>query len=113
MTEETHQRYRVASSLLKARRNLEALIEERHKHPESNVQIEVGFIVMRHNEHEVPAFLKWAEELGVDIANVIDPCVRNMFEGYAYLTEKRKYWYYDERSEEHTSELKSLMSTYN
>src|SRR3546814_8031235 len=51
---------------------------------------------MRHNEHEVPAFLKWAEELGVDIANVIDPCVRNMFEGYAYLPENRKYWYYDE-----------------
>src|SRR3546814_6393089 len=75
-----------------------------------------SFIVMRHNEHEVPAFLKWAEELGVDIANVIDPCVRNMFEGYAYLPENRKYWYYDEaafeqgvRSEEHTSELQSLM----
>src|SRR3546814_16499648 len=55
-----------------------------------------SFSVMRHNEHEVPAFLKWAEELGVDIANVIDPCVRNMFEGYAYLPENRKYWYYDE-----------------
>ena len=98
MTEETHQRYRVGTSLEKAKRNLELLIEERRKHPKSNVQIEVGFIVMRHNEHEVQAFVDWAEELGVDIANVVDPCVRNMFEAYAYLPKDKKYWYYDEQA---------------
>ncbi|NKC11592.1 MAG: radical SAM protein [Gammaproteobacteria bacterium] len=96
MTEASHRRYRVASSLEKAHKNLYELIEERRKRPESNLQIEVGFIVMRHNEHEVPEFLRWAEEIGVDIANVVDPCVRNMLEGYAYLPKDRKYWYYDE-----------------
>ena len=96
MTEESHQRYRVHSSLKKARENLYALIEERSKHPESNVQIEVGLIVMRHNEHEVEAFLKWGKEIGVDVANVIDPCVRNMLEAHAYLPNDRKYWFYDE-----------------
>jgi MoaA/NifB/PqqE/SkfB family radical SAM enzyme len=98
MTEETHQRYRVASSLTKAHKNLYELIEERRKNPDSNVQIEVGFIVMRHNEHEVPAFLRWAKEIGVDVANVVDPCVRNMLEGYAYLPKDRKYWFYDEKA---------------
>ena len=98
MTEETHQRYRVSSSLTKAHKNLEALIAERKKHPDSNVKIEVGFIVMRHNEHEVDEFLQWAEDLGVDTANVVDPCVRNMLEAYAYLPKDRKYWYYDEEA---------------
>jgi MoaA/NifB/PqqE/SkfB family radical SAM enzyme len=98
MTEETHRRYRVASSLAAAHKNLYALIEERRKHPESNVQIEVGLIVMRHNEHEVPAFLEWAKKIGVDVANVIDPCVRNMLEAYAYLPNNRTYWYYDEKA---------------
>jgi MoaA/NifB/PqqE/SkfB family radical SAM enzyme len=98
MTEETHRRYRVASSLTKAHKNLYELIEERKRNPGSNVQIEVGFIVMRHNEHEVPQFLKWAKEIGVDVANVVDPCVRNMLEGYAYLPKDRKYWYYDEKA---------------
>jgi radical SAM protein with 4Fe4S-binding SPASM domain len=98
MTEETHQRYRVASSLAKAHKNLYELLEERRRNPESNVQIEVGFIVMRHNEHEVPEFLKWAKEIGVDVANVVDPCVRNMLEGYAYLPKDRKYWFYDEKA---------------
>jgi radical SAM protein with 4Fe4S-binding SPASM domain len=98
MTEETHQRYRAGTSLAKEHAKLIELIEERRKHPESNVQIEVGFIVMRHNEHEVPAFLKWAEEIGVDVANIIDPCVRNMFEAYAYLPKDKTYWYYDDEA---------------
>jgi radical SAM protein with 4Fe4S-binding SPASM domain len=96
MTEETHQRYRVRSSLTKAKENLHALIEERRKNPESSVQIDVGLIVMRHNEHEIDAFIKWAREIGADTVNVIDPCVRNMLEGYAYLPKNKKYWYYDD-----------------
>ncbi len=96
MTEETHQRYRVRSSLDQGRRNLIALIEERRKNLGSNVQIDAGFIVMRHNEHEVQDFLKWAKDVGCDSANVIDPCVRNMMEGFAYLPKDRKYWFYDE-----------------
>lgn len=98
MTDETHRRYRVDSSLQKAHNNIRELIELRRKHPNSNVQIEVGFIVMRHNEHEVPEFLRWAEEIGVDIANVVDPCVRNMLEGHAYLPRDKRYWYYDEEA---------------
>ena len=96
MTEDTHQRYRVRSSLNKARENLYELIEERRKNPNSNVQIDVGLIVMRHNEHEVDSFIKWAREIGADTVNVIDPCVRNMLEGYAYLPKNKKYWYYDD-----------------
>jgi len=98
MTEETHQRYRVNSSLKRVKKNLIELIEERKKHPGSNVQIEAGFIVMRQNEHEVDEFIGWAREIGVDLVNVIDPCVRNMVEGYAYLPRNRKYWYYDEEA---------------
>ena len=101
MTEETHQRYRVGTNLEKAKEKLYGLIEEKKKHPDSNVQIEVGFIIMRHNEHEVPAFLEWAEKIGVDVANIVDPCVRNMFEAYAYLPENRKYWFYDEEAFDH------------
>ncbi len=96
MTEKTHQRYRVGTSLEKAHANLLELIEERRKHPGSNVRIDVGLIVMRHNEHEVASFLKWAKEIGADTANIIDPCARNMTEAYAYLPRDRKYWFYDE-----------------
>ncbi len=96
MDEEKDQRYRIRSSLAKARKNLHELIAEKRKHPDSNV--EVGFIVMRHNEYQVDDFLHWAKEIGVDRANIIDPCVRNMLEAHAYLTKDRKYWFYDEEA---------------
>ncbi len=98
MCQETHGIYRVRSDLEKARTNLYALLEARRKVPDSNVRVDVGFIVMRHNEHEVPAFLRWAEEIGVDTANVVDPCVRNVVEGHAMLPKDRRYWFYDEEA---------------
>ncbi|ACJ18499.1 radical SAM protein [Coxiella burnetii] len=98
MDPETHHRYRVNSDLNKVHKNLYKLIEERRKCPKSNVKVEVGFIVMRHNEHQVDEFLKWAKEIGVDRATVVDPCVRNMLEAHAYLPKDRKYWFYDEEA---------------
>jgi MoaA/NifB/PqqE/SkfB family radical SAM enzyme len=98
MDNETHQRYRVRSRLDKAVKNIEELVALRRKHPNSNVQIEAGFIVMRHNEHQVDDFLKWAKAIGVDRANVIDPCARNMLEAHAYLPKNKKYWFYDEEA---------------
>ena len=95
---ETHQIYRVRSDFDKASANLKALIKERNKHPDSNVQIEAGLIVMKHNEHQVDDFLEWARGLGVDTANIIDPCVRTVEEGKKMLTKDKKYWYYDEEA---------------
>lgn len=96
MDQETHHRYRVNTDLNKAHEKLYKLIELRNKTPNSNVMIEVGFIVMRHNEHQVGEFLKWAQDIGVDKACIVDPCVRNMLEAHAYLPKNRKYWFYDE-----------------
>lgn len=98
MDNETHQRYRVRTRLDKAVANLERLIELRNKHPDSAVEIEVGFIVMRHNEHQVEDFLDWAKKIGVHRASIIDPCARNMLEAHAYLPKNKKYWYYDEEA---------------
>src|SRR5436309_2466168 len=73
MTQRTHEIYRVRGDLPRVIRNLERILEERRRNSRSNVQVEVGFIVMKHNEHEVPEFVRWAKEVGVDRANVIDP----------------------------------------
>jgi radical SAM protein with 4Fe4S-binding SPASM domain len=96
MRQATHGIYRVRSDLDKIHLNLHALLDLRRRHPESNVEINVGFIVMKHNEHEVPEFLRWAKEIGVDRANVIDPCVRSIAEGDELLPADRRYWFYDE-----------------
>lgn len=94
----SHQVYRVRSDFNKVSRNVEALVALRNKTPGSNVKIELGFIVMKHNESQVPEFLKWARGLGVDKANIIDPCVRSVAEGKLMLPENRDYWFYDEEA---------------
>ncbi len=96
--QESHEVYRVRSNLERVTKNLTDLIEERRKSPGSALQINVGFIVMRHNEHQVPEFLRWAKEIGADLANVIDPCVRNVIEGHQMLPKDKRYWFYDEEA---------------
>jgi radical SAM protein with 4Fe4S-binding SPASM domain len=98
MSQATHEQYRVRGNLARLQANLDALVQARRRSLESKVTISVGFIVMKHNEHEIPAFLNWAREVGVDRANIIDPCVRNVEEGKLLLPEDRRYWFYDEES---------------
>ena len=94
----THAVYRVRSKFERVQRNIEELVRLRQEHPNSSVQIEVGFIVMKHNESQVPRFFEWAREIGVDKASVIDPCVRDVEEGKVFLTEDPKYWFYDRQA---------------
>jgi len=96
MTQQTHEIYRVKGKLDRVVTNLQNLIDARRSHPQSNVKVSVGFVVMKHNEHEVPEFLHWAKEIGVDRANVIDPCVRTVAEGREFLPTDKRYWFYDE-----------------
>lgn len=98
MTQLSHEAYRVNGNLERVQSNLISLLEFRSKNPGSNVKVSAGFVVMKHNEHEVSDFLRWAKEIGVDQANVIDPCVRSVAEGKALLPEDRRYWFYDEEA---------------
>lgn len=98
MTQASHEKYRVKGKLARVQNNLTELLNERCKNLQSKVKVNVGFVVMKHNEHEVPEFLRWAKDVGVDQANVIDPCVRTVEEGHAMLPEDRRYWFYDEQA---------------
>lgn len=98
LTQETHEKYRVCGDLRKTLDNLAATVEEKRKHPQSKTKIIAGFIVMKHNEHEVGDFLKLAQEIGVDDASVISPCVRTMKQGRELLPRDDKYWLYDRKA---------------
>lgn len=95
---ESHQKYRVNSDLNKVIPNIENLVKLKRKNPETNVQIEIGFIVMKHNELQIPDFLDWSKNLGVDKVNLIDPCVRSVAEGKIMLPTNKEYWFYDEEA---------------
>ncbi len=94
ITQETHQVYRINSNLKRVLKNLKDTVRLKRE-LNSNIRIECGFIVMKHNEHEVEEFLRLMKEIGVDEANIVDPCVRDMKQGELYLPADKKYWYYD------------------
>lgn len=106
LTQETHEIYRVRGRLQRQLDNLHALVAERKRRGTRHPWIQVGFIVMRHNEHEVDEFLRVTKEWGVDEALVIDPCVRDVDQGRQFLTSDEKYWFYDKRAFEQHGILK-------
>ena len=98
ITQETHEIYRVRGDLRKTLDNLATTVEEKRRHPQSRTKIIAGFIVMKHNEHEVGDFLKFAQEIGVDDAQVVIPCVRTLEQGRQFLPQDDKYWFYDRKA---------------
>jgi len=98
ITQKTHEIYRVRGNLSQTLDNLVATIEEKRKHPHCKTMVTVGLIVMRHNEHEVEDFLKLAQEIGVDNASIVSPCVRTMEQGEKFLPKDDKYWLYDKQA---------------
>lgn len=97
MTQETHQTYRINSNLARILENLRETVRVKCT-LNSKIHIAVGFILMKHNEHEVEDFRRMVKEIGADEANIIDACVRDMEQGRQYLTTDTTNWYYDVES---------------
>lgn len=98
ITQKTHEVYRVGGNLERTLGNLQAVLVERERQGVKHPRVKVGFIVMKHNEHEVEGFRKLTEKLGVDEATVIDPCVRDMDQAKQFLPRDERYWFYDKEA---------------
>lgn len=94
MTQKTHETYRIGGDLEKALKNLRETLAERNR-VKGKLRVVLGFIVMKHNEHEVEAAKRFAEEIGVDILHVINPRVLNWEQGKVYLPKDKRFWDYD------------------
>ena len=98
LTQEIHEKYRVRGDLQKTLDNLAATVEAKRSHPQAKTKVNAGFIVMKHNEQEINDFLKLAQEIGVDAAHVISPCVRTIEQGREFLPQDNRYWLYDRQA---------------
>ncbi|MBI3988285.1 MAG: SPASM domain-containing protein [candidate division NC10 bacterium] len=98
ITQRTHEIYRVKGNLERSLENLQAVLAERERQGTRHPRVKLGFIVMKHNEHEVEEFKRLAEKLKVDQAVVIDPCVRDMDQAKQFLPRDERYWFYDQEA---------------
>ena len=66
VTQESYEHYRVAGHLHKVIAGVQNLVAAKKKAGSKTPYILLQFLVMRHNEHEIPAVEKLARDLGVD-----------------------------------------------
>lgn len=95
ITQQTHEVYRVGGRLDRAMERLRETVRLRNER-RAALRIEVGLILMKHNEHEAAEFRRSMLALGVDETVVIDPCVRTIEQGNRFLPSDRAHWIYDE-----------------
>ncbi|MBM4035206.1 MAG: radical SAM protein [Planctomycetes bacterium] len=90
--QETYAKYRVGGSLQKVIEGVKALLAQRKALGRANPFVELQFLVMKHNESQLDAFRKLADELGADrrvikpvsfnVADWDDPATRSAFAGF-------------------------------
>ena len=99
MTQEVHEIYRKGGDLKKVFHNMEETIRIRDITPRNNKKMTViaGFILMKHNEHQVDDFIRYCKDIGVDEYNIIGTCLREHSQGKTYMPSDRSYWRYDEK----------------
>ena len=107
---ETHQAYRVNADLEKCLSNLRELVKLRKQKGAAKPKITLGFIIMKHNENEVEGFKKLAEDIGVDGASIIKPCVRTPEQAREMLPSGPEYWIYDKKALQEKGVLRPKMT---
>ena len=98
MDQASHDRYRVGGSLDNVIRHVRQILEERRQRGVLYPRVGLGFIVMKHNEHQMEEFRKFAQELGVDHPRLVKTCIRTHEQGQAMLPTDRRFWLYDEQA---------------
>ncbi len=66
MTEKTYKQYRVGGNFKQVKKNIETVCKEKKKRGSKYPKLVLQFIVMKHNEHEIPELIKFAKELNID-----------------------------------------------
>ncbi|UCG68039.1 MAG: radical SAM protein [Thermoplasmata archaeon] len=66
ITQETYKRYRVKGDVQQVKRNVETLIQRKKELGRSNPVIQIQFIVMDHNRHEITKAIEYSRRINVE-----------------------------------------------
>lgn len=89
--QETYAQYRVGGSLAKVQSGIRALVAAKQRLRSKTPHLYMQFLVMQHNEHEIPAMKRMARELGVDRLLIKTTQVETLEEAQTWLPRADKY----------------------
>ncbi len=101
ITQETYQRYREGGKLESALDGIRQVVARKRALDSERPLVNFRFIVMRHNEHEVPRLEAFARSLGVDALTLktLNPASRDPYDAGVeiekrddYLPQDRRFW---------------------
>lgn len=101
MTQEIHEIYRRGGDLKKVFASLEECLYLRDQmfiNSQNRPMINISFILMKHNEHQIADFVHYCKKKGVDRYNVIGTCLREHSQGNQLLPTDTSYWIYDKNA---------------
>jgi radical SAM protein with 4Fe4S-binding SPASM domain len=97
-TEETYKKYRKGGSLQKVLKNIRTITDTKKTKGAETPRLNLRFVVMRHNEREIPSIKKLAKELDVDFLSFktvdLPPHLGENLDN-CYVPENQKYQKYE------------------
>ena len=90
-TQKSYAKYRVRGTLSKVIEGTTELLKMRHKLKSRTPNVALQFLVMKHNEHEIPEIRELAGEMGVDRLLIKNIEVHDVQEANEWLPENRFY----------------------
>lgn len=90
-SQETYEKYRVNGKFEKVYNGMKAVSEAKKKHNSKTPEIELQFIVMKHNEHETDGIRKLASECGAQVISFKTAQVYNRDQAEEFLPTTEKY----------------------
>ncbi len=67
ITRETEEKYRVGANFNQVMENMRGVVDARKKLKSKTPEIDWQFVVMEHNQHEIPEVVNTAKEIGIDV----------------------------------------------
>lgn len=95
LDEETYQNYRVGGTFKKADSGLKLLLKRKNELGRKRPFIELQFIVMKQNEHQIETVLEYGKEAGVDKVVLKTMQVSSYENGLRFLPKSQKYSRYN------------------
>lgn len=102
LDQETYEKYRVRGSFERVVEGVKALLAQRTALGRTNPVVELQFLVMKHNEHQIGEFRRMAQDLGADsriikpvsfnVADWDDPATRAAYADFAPEAEEYRLY---------------------
>lgn len=96
LSQETYEKYRIQGYLAKVEEGLANISRWKKKLNRPDPQVIVQFIVMKHNEHEVPRVRSWAKKFNVDEVQLKTAQIYDHHNGSEFIPGDEKYARYGE-----------------